>query len=118
MLALPELTPDTEARAADLFGRVLPVRVRVAGLAVLGGDKVTVARLLDVPEALTRAVLDLRAGVEGERHSGLAPPRHPRAAAAPGDLQRAVDVLGYDDVALTLTACAGGIPSVHEVRAL
>ena len=68
VLALPSLDRDTEARAAELLLPLLPVAIRVSGLAVLGGEKVTVARLLDVPESLTRAVLDLRAEVEGERH--------------------------------------------------
>ena len=49
VLALPDLTPDTEARAIEVFGPLFPIRVRAAGLAVLGGEKVTVARVLDVP---------------------------------------------------------------------
>ena len=97
VLALPVLTAATEDRAAELLGAVLPIPVRVAGLAVLGGEKVTIARLLDVPEALVRAVLALRAGVDDERHPGWLPHvtlarRMPRS-----DVQRAVDVLGYAD---------------------
>ena len=118
VLALPEVTAETETRAVDLIGPLLPVGVRVAGLAVLGGEKVTVARLLDVPEALTRAVLDLRAGVEDERHPSWLPhitvarrmPRH--------DVQRAVDELGYADVELTLVALRRWDPERHEVRPL
>ena len=118
VLALAELTPETDSRATELFGPLLPIRVRVAGLAVIGGEKVTVARVLDVPEALTRAVLDLRAGVEDERHPGWLPHvtlarRLPRR-----DLQRAVDVLGYADVELTLTALRRWDPEHHEVRTL
>jgi hypothetical protein len=118
VLALPEMRPEREAFAAEVFGSLLPVRVRMAGLAVLGGPKVTVARLLDVPEALTRAVLDLRSGVEGERHPGWLPHitlarRVPRAF-----LQQMVDVLGYADVALTLTSLRRWDPRRGEVREL
>ena len=90
----------------------------MAGLAVLGGEKVTVARVLDVPEALTRAVLDLRAGVEGERHPGWLPHVTLARRLPRGDLQRAVDVLGYADVELTLTALRRWDPERHEVRTL
>ncbi len=118
VLSLPELTADLEARAAVLVRPLLPVTVRASGLAVLGGDRVTLARLLDVPEPLTRAVLDLRTGVDGERHPGWLPHvtlarRMPR-----GDVQRALDVLGYDDVTLTLTTLRRWDPELHEVRVL
>jgi hypothetical protein len=118
VLALPTLPGETEARAAELLGPVLPVRVRVAGLAVLGGPKVTVARLLDVPDVLTRAVLDLRAGAEGERHPGWLPHvtlarRMPRA-----QVQQALDLLGYDDVELTLSSLRRWDPERHEVHTL
>ena len=118
VLALPTLDAGTEARAADLVGRLLPVTVRVSGLAFLGGDKVTVVRLLDVPPPLVRAVLDLRDRAEGERHAGWLPHvtlarRVPRAEA-----HRVVDLLGYDDVALTLVALRRWDPERHEVRVL
>jgi len=116
VLALPTLDATTGARAADLVGRLLPVTVRVSGLAFLGGDKVTVARLLDVPPSLFRAVLDLRDEADGERHAGWLPHvtlarRIPRA-----DAHRVVDLLGYDDVALTLVALRRWDPERHEVR--
>jgi hypothetical protein len=118
VLALPGIDATTEARALELVGAQLPVTVRVSGLAFLGGDKVTVARLLDVPPTLARAVLDLRERAEGERHAGWLPHvtlgrRIPRA-----ELPRVVDVLGYDDVALTLTALRRWDPERREVRIL
>lgn len=118
VLALPSLDAGTEGRAADLVGRLLPVTVRVSGLAFLGGDKVTVVRLLDVPPPLVRAVLDLRDRAEGERHAGWLPHvtlgrRIPRAEA-----HRVVDLLGYDDIALTLVALRRWDPERHEVRVI
>jgi hypothetical protein len=118
VLALPDLRPDTESRATELFGPLFPIRVRAAGLAVLGGEKVTVARVLDVPEALTRAVLDLRSGAEDERHPGWLPHVTLARRLPRGDLQRAVDVLGYADAELTLTALRRWDPERHEVRTL
>jgi hypothetical protein len=118
VLALPELTAETEQRAAGLLVPLLPVTVRASGLAVLGGARVTLARLLDAPEALTRAVLDLRAGHEDERHPSWLPHvtlarRMPRS-----EVQRAVEVLGYDDVQLTLASLRRWDPERREVRHL
>ena len=118
VLALPELTPDIESRARELFAPLLPIEVRMAGLAVLGGEKVSVVRVLDVPHPLTRAVLDLRSGVEDERHPGWLPHVTLARRLRRDDLQRAVDVLGYDDVELTLTALRRWDPERHEIRTL
>jgi hypothetical protein len=118
ILALPAIDADVETRATDLVGALLPVTVRVSGLAFLGGEKVTVARLLDVPPPVVRAVLDLRDEVGGERHPGWLPHvtlgrRIPRTEA-----QRVVDLLGYDDVALTLTTLRRWDPERRAVRPL
>ena len=118
VVALPAVGDDLERRATDTLGAALPTVVRVSGLAVLGGEKVTLARLLDVPEPLTRAVLDLRAGLRDERHPGWLPHvtlgrRVPRS-----EVQRAVDALGYADVSLTLTGLRRWDPERGEVRRL
>ena len=118
VLALPELTADLEARAAALLVPLLPLTVRASGLAVLGGDKVTLARLLDVPERLIRAVLDLRAGVDGERHPGWLAHMTLARRMPRGDVQQALDVVGYADVTLTLTTLRRWDPERHEVRRL
>jgi hypothetical protein len=102
VLAVPAISPDLEIHAAGLVGSELPIDVRVAGLAVLGGEKVTLARLLDVPPHLTRAVLALRDEVPGERHPGWMPHVTLGRRLARSDVQRAVDLLGYADVVLTL----------------
>jgi hypothetical protein len=99
LLAAPSVLPVT-ARAADLVP--VPVEVRAAGLLVLGGARVTLARALDVPDELLAAVLELRAGTPALPHQGWLPHvtlarRVPRA-----DVQRAVDVLGHDDLVLRM----------------
>jgi len=118
VLALPAIDPAVESRATTLLGSLLPSAVRSSGLAVLGGTKVTLVRLLDVPETLTRAVLDLRDAASGERHPGWLP-HVTLARRMPRDqVQRAIDVLGYDDLELTLTALRRWDPAQHEVRVL
>lgn len=118
LVSLPAIDDDLERRAVDGLADVLPVQVRVSGLAVLGGEKVTLARLLDVPEPLSRAVLDLRARLRDERHPGWLPHvtlgrRIPRS-----EVQRALDALGYDDVTLTLSGLRRWDPVLGEVRSL
>ncbi len=118
VLALPAIDRVVESRATDLLGSLLPSAVRSSGLAVLGGTKVTLVRLLDVPGSLTRAVLDLRDDAGGERHPGWLP-HVTLARRMPRDqVQRAIDVLGYDDLELTLTTLRRWDPERHEVRAI
>ncbi len=89
-------------RAVELIGPLLPVQVRASGLLLLGRHRLTVARSVDVPDALVAAVLALRADAGDLPHQGWLPHltlsrRLPRAEA-----QRTVDVLGADDVVLRL----------------
>lgn len=118
LVALPSIDDDLERQAVDCLRDALPTVVRVSGVAVLGGQKLTLARLLDVPPALTRAVLELRAGLRDERHPGWLPHvtlcrRLPRS-----EVQRALDALGYDDLSLTLTGLRRWDPERGEVRRL
>jgi hypothetical protein len=117
ILALPVLDPDLERRAVELVGSLLPVTVRTSGLALLGGERVTVARLLDTPPALVRAVLDLRAGSD-DRHPGWLPHVTLGRRVARDDIQRGVDVLGYADHELTLVDLRRWDPERREVRIL
>jgi hypothetical protein len=121
ILALPGIGDELERRAVDLVATLLPLVVRPSGIALLGGEKVTVARLLDVPLALTRAVLDLRDNLPdgaGERHPGWLPHltlgrRLPRS-----DTARAIDLVGYADHALTLVGLRRWDPEQGTVRIL
>ena len=118
VVALPRITSDDEDRAVEALEALLPITVLTSGLAVLGGASVTLARLLDVTDDVTRAVLDLRAVTAGHRHPGWLPHlslvrRLPRT-----DLQRAVDVVGHSSVALRLTTLRRWNPDARVVRTL
>jgi len=118
VVAAPALTTVEEQAAVGLVGSHLPVEVRVAGVALLGGARVTVVRLLDAPDALVRAVLDVRAAVPAAQHLGWLPHvtlarRVPRA-----DVAAVLDVLGHDDAVLTLSSLRRWDPDAGVVRAL
>lgn len=113
VLAAPALPPDD--RAAELLGALLPVRVRTTGVLLLGGEKVTIARAVDVDDAVVAAVLELRRGVPDLAHPGWLPHvtlgrRVPRAGAA-----RALEAVGYADVELSFTALRRWDPDAGTV---
>ncbi len=110
--ALPESAIDV-ARAR--LGSMLPARARTAGLVLLGGRRVTVARVLDIEDDVVRRVLAVRVQVPDRQHVGWLPHltlarRLDRDAA-----QRAVDVLGHDDVVLSLTELRRWDPELGAV---
>jgi hypothetical protein len=117
IVALPAIDVALEERAVELVGSLLPVVVRPSGVALLGGEKVTVARLLDVPPELVRAVLDLREG-QAERHAAWLPHVTLGRRVERVDVQRAVDVLGYADHELALVELRRWDPERHRVRIL
>jgi hypothetical protein len=124
VVAVPAIDEAAEAAAVGLLGPLLPVEVRASGIAVLGRHQLTIARLVDVDDALLRAVLDLRAVTVGHQHPGWLPHltlarRLPRA-----DLQRAVDALDPAGVVadtgttLSLTTLRRWDPEAATVRVL
>lgn len=118
VVAVPAIDARAEARAVELLGPLLPIEVRASGIAVFGRDRLTLARVVDVDDRVLRAVLDLRAATTGHQHPGWLPHltlvrRLPRA-----DLQRAVDVVGADDVVLRLTTLRRWDPDAGTVSPL
>jgi hypothetical protein len=100
-VAAPALPPDD--LAAELLGPLLPVRVRATGVLLLGGARLTLARAVDVDDAVVAAVLALRRRTPDLAHRGWLPHvtlgrRVPRESAA-----AALDALGWADVELDLT---------------
>ncbi|MFN8196493.1 MAG: 2'-5' RNA ligase family protein [Nocardioidaceae bacterium] len=118
VIALPTVSDADEARAVDLLGPLLPVRVVTSGVAVFGGDRVTLVRTVDLADEVTRAVLDLRAATSGHQHPGWLPHltlarRLPRA-----DLARAVEAVGHTSIEVSLTALRRWDPDLGTVRTL
>ncbi|WP_134765917.1 2'-5' RNA ligase family protein [Nocardioides sp. 1609] len=120
VVAVPAIADPDEARAVDLLGALLPLTVRASGLALLGGVQVTVARLLDVDDAVVRAVLDLRASMatSPERHRGWLPHVSLARRVPRERTQEVVDALGPGEVALTLTTLRRWDPEAGTVRTL
>lgn len=104
VVAGPALTTDDEQRARELVASLLPVEARAGGIGLLGGAKVSLVRLLDVPDELVRAVLDLRSGVPDVHHVGWLPHVTLARRVSRVDVPTALQVLGHEDVVLTLTA--------------
>jgi len=118
VLAAPALHPGDERRAADLLGPLLPVEVRASGLALLGGTRVSLVRVLDVPDALVRTVLDLRSEVRDVQHVGWLPHLTLARRIVRADVGRAVGVLGHEDVVLTLSSLRRWDPDAGIVTTL
>ena len=116
LVAAPVITEATEGVAVDALAGLLPVTVRTSGLLLLGARRLTVARVVDVDDGLVAAVLRIRAAIEAPQHPGWLPHltlarRLPRTEA-----QQAVEVLGHDDVELTLTELRRWDPDFGTVR--
>lgn len=118
VLAAPALDGDDEKRAVDLVAHLLPAQVRASGLALLGGTRVSLVRVLDVPDPLVRAVLDLRSQVRDVQHVGWLPHVTLARRLERADVGRAVEVLGHEDVVLTLASLRRWDPDAGIVTTL
>lgn len=110
------LPPDE--LAVELVGPLLPVRVRVAGVLLLGGARVTLARALDVDDALLAAVLRLRAQTDDLQHRGWLPHLTLGRRIRRADVPTAVAAVGTADVELTLTGLRRWDPDQGTVTRL
>ncbi|CAN5399767.1 2'-5' RNA ligase family protein [soil metagenome] len=109
------LPPEAIDGARTGLGQVLPVRARASGLLLLGGDRVTVARAVDIDDDVVRRGLAVRDLVPDRQHVGwlahvTLARRVPRT-----EVQRAVAVLGHADVVLTLTELRHWDPELGQV---
>ena len=103
VVAAPVLGRAEEGLAVELLGPLLPTDVRAAGIALLGGHRVSLVRLLDAPDTLVRAVLELRGRVDGVQHTGWLPHVTLARRLDRADVPAALEVLGHADVVLSLT---------------
>jgi hypothetical protein len=118
VLAAPALGADDEQRAAELVARLLPVQVRASGIALLGGRRVSVVRVLDVPDELVRTVLHLRAQVRDVQHVGWLPHVTLARRVDRAHVGRAVEALGHEDAVLTLASLRRWDPEAGIVTTL
>ena len=106
VVSAPTIPQPAVEAARRVLGPLLPLRVRVSGLLVLGGSRVTIARAVDVDDTAVDAVLRVRALVPDRQHPGWLPHltlarRLPRER-----VQEAVDVLGWADEVLEFDRAA------------
>ncbi|MBZ5738820.1 2'-5' RNA ligase family protein [Nocardioides mangrovi] len=123
VVSAAELPEDAVDVARARLGAMLPVRARAAGLLLLGGERLTVARAVDIADDVVRRVLAVRVQVPDHQHEGWLPHvtiarRLPRSEA-----QRVVDLLGHADVELRLTELRrwdperGRVTTIAQARA-
>ena len=118
----PVLPEDALDVARARLGSLLPVRARAAGLLLLGGERVTLARALDIDDDVVRRVLAVRVQVPGRHHVGWLPHVTLARRVERADAQRALDALGHEDLVLTLTELrrwdpdAGRVTTIAQAR--
>ena len=98
--ALPDAAIDV---AAVRLGTLLPVSARAAGVLLLGGERVTIARAVDIEDDVVRRVLAVRVQVQMRQHVGWLPHVTLARRVDRADVPRALELLGHDDVVLRLT---------------
>ena len=116
--AAAALGPTDEQRAVELVGPLLPMEVRTSGIALLGGARVSLVRLVEVPDDLVRAVLDLRRQVVAVQHSGWLPHVTMARRIARADVAAALDAIGHDESVFTVTSLRRWDPVAEIVREL
>jgi len=103
VVSAPSL-PDAAIDVAHVrLGGLLPIEARAAGLLLLGGSRVTVARALDIDDDVVRRALAVRVQVPDRQHVGWLPHVTLARRVERSLVQQVVDVLGHEDVVLTLT---------------
>lgn len=103
VVAAPELPPEALDVARVRLGGLLPVRARTTGLLFLGGERVTIARAVDLDDAVVRRILAVRAQVPDRQGVGWLPHVTLARRVPREDLGRAVKVLGHGDAELAWT---------------
>ena len=112
---LPEAAIDV---AVARLGSLLPIQARVAGLVVLGGRRVTIARAVDIDDDVVRRVLAMRVQVPDRQHEGWLPHVTLARRVDRSLVQRAVDALGHEDVVLNLTELRRWDPEKNYVTTI
>jgi hypothetical protein len=115
VVSAPSLPDEALDVAQARLGSLLPVRARAAGLLLLGGDRLTIARAVDIHDDVVRRVLAVRVQVGDRQHVGWIPHVTLARRVDRADAQRAVDVLGHADAVLRLTELRRWDPDLGRV---
>lgn len=103
VVSAPHLPDEAIDVAHARLGSLLPIEARSAGLLVLGGSRVTIARVVDIDDDVVRRVLAVRVQVPDRQHVGWLPHVTLARRVDRSLVQQVLDVLGHEDVVLTLT---------------
>jgi 2'-5' RNA ligase superfamily protein len=115
VVSAPELPEAAIDVARTRLGALLPVRARTAGLLLLGGERVTITRALDLDDDVVRRALAVRVQVPDRQHVGWLPHVTLARRVDRARIQEAVDVLGHRDEVLTLTQLRRWDPELGAV---
>lgn len=118
VLTASTLDEQHDGAATAALQPVLPVQARSSGLALLGGNRVSIVRLLDVPDELTSAVIRLRAGIPHTQHPGWLPHVTLARRVPRSEVPTALRILGHDDLTLLLVELRRWDPDAGTVRSL
>jgi hypothetical protein len=118
VVSAPWIPTDAVDVASVRLGGLLPVQARAAGLLLLGGEQLTVARAVDLDDDVVRKVLAVRVQVPERQHVGWLPHVTLARRLDRADAQRAVDVLGYADVELTFSRLRRWDPEKDSIEVL
>jgi hypothetical protein len=118
VLTAATLDEEHDDGAVASLSAVMPVEARASGLALLGGSRVSVVRLLDVPDELTTAVLHLRAQVPNIQHPGWLPHVTLARRVPRSQVPTALRILGHGDVPLRMATLRRWDPDADTVRTL
>ncbi|GAA4719363.1 2'-5' RNA ligase family protein [Nocardioides conyzicola] len=115
VVSAPELPEAAVDVARTRLGSLLPVRARASGVLLLGGDRVTIARALDLDDDVVRRALAVRVQVPDRQHVGWLPHVTLARRVDRSSVQLALDVLGHRDEVLTLTELRRWDPDLGAV---
>ena len=115
VVSAPELPEAAIDVARARLGALLPVRARTAGVLLLGGERVTIARALDIDDDGVRRALAVRVQVPDRQHVGWLPHVTLARRVERSSVQQALDVLGHRDEVLTLTQLRRWDPELGAV---
>ena len=73
VVAAPILGDDALSVARVRLGNLIPITARTGGLLLLGGERVTIARSVELDDDAVRKVLAVRTQVPDRRHDGWLP---------------------------------------------